>query len=145
MERTRKRRLTAWVVLPAACAVIIASVVIARRYHAPPVKPQPLAIPGDVGPRVRVEVLNTIPVDGLARDVTARLRRRGLDVVSFGSGGEPLSVTQILVRRGDSTAGVRVRRALGVGKVRLVPDLGLLLDVSVLVGADLAGALKLHP
>jgi hypothetical protein len=125
--------------------VIAASALIARRYHPAPVKPEPLNIPGDVGPRVTVEVINTIPVDGLARDVTARLRRVGLDVVSFGSGGEALSVTQILVRRGDSTAGLRVRRALGVGKVRIVPDAALLLDVSVLVGADLPGALKLHP
>lgn len=129
-----------------ALLVITGGVVLSLRRHPAPVKPEPLNIPGDSGPRITVEVLNTIGVDGLAGKVTAKLRHDGLDVVSFGSGGgDARTTTEILVRRGDSTKGVRVRNSLGVGRVRLVPDDKLLLDVSVLVGADALAALKIHP
>lgn len=132
--------------LPVAAIIIAAGAWATLRHRPAPATPPPLAIPGDVGPHVTVEVLNTIGVDGLAGSVTTRLRHAGLDVVSFGSGGgDARSVTEILVRRGDSTSGVRVRQALGVGRVRVVPDARLLLDVSVLLGADAATALKLHP
>lgn len=130
----------AWVVLPSALAVIAVGVTLAVRRHPTPVKPEPLNIPGEAGPRLTVEVLNTIGVDGLAGKVTAKLRHDGLDVVSFGSGGgDARTTTEILVRRGDSTLGARVRRSLGVGRVRVVPDSKLLLDVTVLVGADAIG------
>lgn len=102
-------------------------------------------IPGAEGPHLRVEVLNTTQVDGLARDVTERLRRHGIDVVNFGSASSPdTDSTRIVVRRGDSTAGVRVRDALGMGRVTEQPDPQLLLDVTVLVGAD-AAARDRHP
>ncbi|HEY2824855.1 MAG TPA: LytR C-terminal domain-containing protein [Gemmatimonadales bacterium] len=129
-----------------ALVVIAMGVVVSLRRPPPPVKPEPLNIPGDSGPTVTVEVLNTIGVDGLAGRVTAKLRRSGIDVVAFGSGGgDARTTTEILVRRGDSTAGLRVKRALGMGRVRVVPNAALLLDVSVLVGADAAQAFKLHP
>jgi LytR cell envelope-related transcriptional attenuator len=104
-----------------------------------------LVIPGaDV--HATVEVLNGTEIDGLAREVTRRLRRAGIDVVNFGSGTDTtLDSTTILVRRGDSTAALRVRRALGLGRVLVRPDPRLLLDVSVLVGQDLAAALGFHP
>lgn len=92
------------------------------------------------------EVLNGTPIDGLAREVTRRLRRAGIDVVDFGSGPDTtLDSTTILVRRGDAAVGLRVRRALGLGRVVVQPDPRLLLDVSVLAGRDLATALGLHP
>lgn len=104
-----------------------------------------LAIPG-TEVHVTAEVLNGTPVDGLAREVTRRLRRAGIDVVDFGSGQDTtLDSTTILVRRGDSTAALRVRRALGLGRVVVRPDPQLLLDVSVLAGRDLAAALGLNP
>lgn len=109
------------------------------------------AMPGDVAYPIpgedvpyTVEVLNATTLDGLARDVTARLRRRGLDVVSFGSASESgRDSTLVLVRRGDSAAGAAVRQALGFGRVLLDPDPPLLLDVTVLLGTD--AALDRHP
>lgn len=98
----------------------------------------PVAVPGERVPYV-VEVLNATGVDGLARAVTLRLRREGLDVVSYGTADSVgLDSTLLLVRRGDSAAGRAVRRALGAGRVILQPDPDLLLDVSVLLGRDAA-------
>jgi hypothetical protein len=102
-------------------------------------------IPGE-DVHVTVEVLNGTPIDGLAREVTSRLRQAGIDVVSYGSGADTtLDSTTIIVRRGDSTAALPVRRALGLGRVVVARDPRLLLDVSVLAGRDLATALGLHP
>jgi hypothetical protein len=108
--------------------------------------PRALAYPVP-GARVRytVEVLNATPVDGLARAVTLRLRRRGVDVVYFGTAeGGPRDSTRIVVRRGDSTAALAVRELLGLGRIVVEPDSGLLLDVTVLLGAD-ATALDRDP
>lgn len=95
-------------------------------------------IPGDAAPAVTVEVLNATSVDGLARDVARRLRRRGIDVVYFGSSPDrrDLDSTLILVRRGDSAAAVAVRNALGSGRITVELDPKRLLDVSVVVGRD---------
>jgi hypothetical protein len=104
-----------------------------------------LPIPGERD-RITVEVINTTDVDGLARDVTRRLRRAGIDVVYVGSGREQaVDSTLILVRRGDPAAGERVRSALDLGRVGISPDPRLLLDVSVLLGPDAASALRRHP
>ena len=96
-------------------------------------------VPGERFPST-VEVLNGTSVDGLAREVTQRLRRRGVDVVYFGSAaGEPVDSTLVIVRRGDSAAGVAVRSVLGLGRIVLEPDPRLLLDVTIVLGADAAG------
>ena len=95
-----------------------------------------LPIPGERMPYV-VEVLNGTDADGLARAVTRRLRHQGIDVVSFGSamaGGT--DSTLVLVRRGDTAAGLAVRKALGFGRVAFAPDSTLLLDVTVLLGRE---------
>lgn len=103
-------------------------------------------VPGENGERMIVEVLNGTDVDGLARRTTRRLRRHGFDVVYFGSAAaDTFSTTLVLARRGDTTAAVRVRRALGTGVVRLEPDPRLLLDVSVILGADASPLLDLYP
>ena len=102
-------------------------------------------IPGE-GERITVEVVNWTEVDGLAREVTRRLRRAGIDVVSYGAArGFSLDSTTIVVRRGDSTAAVRVRQALGLGRIAVDRDPRLLLDASVLLGPDLARTLGFHP
>lgn len=95
-----------------------------------------------------VEVLNASAKPGLARAGTRLLRRAGIDVVNFGNA--PASIgrldsTRILVRRGDLSAGERVRRAMKVGKVVFRPDSTKLLDVSVLLGADFTPRLEFHP
>jgi chemotaxis protein histidine kinase CheA len=84
-------------------------------------------------------VLNGTPVDGLAREITQRLRRRGVDVVFFGSApGEPVDSTQVIVRRGEREVGLAVQSVLGFGRVVVEPDPRLLLDVSIVLGADAA-------
>jgi hypothetical protein len=101
-------------------------------------------VPGERFPHT-VEVLNGTDVDGLAREVTQRLRRRGVDVVYFGSaGGAPHDSTLVIVRRGDRTAGAAVRSVLGLGRIVVEPDPRLLLDVTIVLGADAAGAHR-HP
>jgi len=102
-------------------------------------------IPGE-GNRVVVEVLNATTADGLAREVTRRLQRAGIDVVGYGSARDSsLDSTTIVVRRGDSTAARQVRQALGLGRIAVNHDPRLLLDASVLIGPDLARALGFHP
>lgn len=104
-----------------------------------------LPVPGD-GERIVVEVLNTTDTDGLAREITRYLRRAGIDVVSFGSNRDrPVDSTTILIRRGDSTAALRIRAALGLGRIRAEPDARLLLDASVLLGPDASRVIDLHP
>jgi hypothetical protein len=105
-------------------------------------------IPGDRGGRVVVEVLNASGRAGLARSGTRLLRRAGIDVVHFGNAPAAdglLDSTRILLRRGDAATAQRVREALGVGKVVVAPEPDLLLDVSVLLGADFSPRLELHP
>lgn len=84
----------------------------------------------------------------MARAATRALRQAGIDVVDFGNAPASvghLDTTRILVRRGEPSVGQRVERALGAGRVRLAIDSTLLLDVSVLLGADFSPPLELHP
>jgi hypothetical protein len=92
-----------------------------------------------------VEVLNGTGADGLARTVTVRLRRAGLDVVFYGTSDERADSTLILVRGADPDAGHAVRDALGVGRVVTRPDAHLLLDVTVVLGEDAAGLVDRGP
>lgn len=106
----------------------------------------PYPVPGEDGVNVLVEVLNGTDVDGLARRTTRHLRRRGVDVVYFGSAAEDTFTTTVILARGtDSTDAIRVRRALGLGVVRVEPNPSLLLDVSVILGFDAPAALDLDP
>ncbi|OGU02462.1 MAG: hypothetical protein A2W29_07560 [Gemmatimonadetes bacterium RBG_16_66_8] len=140
MERHRLRSLLIGAAILAAGA-IVAGVALNRGDE----RPVTLPIPG-VRDSVLVEVLNTTGVDGLAREATRRLRRAGIDVVSVGSQREDaVDSTVIMVRRGDASAGERVRAVLGFGRVQTAADPRLLLDVTVLLGPDAAGALSLHP
>jgi hypothetical protein len=110
-----------------------------------PAAPLPLPIPGERD-SASVEVLNATAVDGLAREVTRRLRRAGIDVVTLGSARDStLDSTTIVIRRGDSTVALRVRRALGLGRIVTEQNPRLLLDASVLIGRDLARAFDFHP
>lgn len=105
-------------------------------------------VPGERGRRVVVEVLNASGRTGLARSATRVLRRAGIDVVYFGNApgsAERRDSTRILLRRGEVSAARRVRDALGVGTIVEAPDAELLLDVSVLLGADFSPPGDLHP
>ncbi|HKE88745.1 MAG TPA: LytR C-terminal domain-containing protein [Gemmatimonadales bacterium] len=110
--------------------------------------PAAFAIPGDTGPALTVEVINTTGKTGLARSGTRLLRSAGLDVVNyFGSSGQALDSTRIVVRRGTVAAGERVRTVLQVGRVVVQLDSSRLVDVSVQLGADFAARapLDFHP
>lgn len=97
------------------------------------------------GTRVVVEVFNGSGRRGLARTATRELRKAGFDVIVFGNGGDSVLVTQVLARRGDSIAAVRVARALGAGQARVRTDTRLRVDVTVLLGADYRPPPALHP
>jgi LytR cell envelope-related transcriptional attenuator len=110
--------------------------------------PQAFAIPGDAGPALTVEVINTTGKPGLARSGTRLLRSAGIDVVNyFASNDNPLDSTRIVVRRGTAATGERVRTVLKVGRVVVQPDSSRLVDVSVQLGADFAARVPLdfHP
>ena len=108
--------------------------------------PEPdLPVPGE-DLTIEVEVLNGTLVDGLARTVTGQLRRAGVDVVYYGSAGvQDMDSTLILVRRGDSTVATPVFEVLGGGRIVVEPDSLLLLDITVLLGLDLASARGVSP
>ena len=135
LERIGRGRLVVLVIV----AVALAGAVFAtcwRLAHAPGREQAARAVPGE-SDRVQVEVLNATPVVGLARTATQRLRDAGLDVVAYGSEtGAPLDSTLILVRRGPDDSGTKVRRALGVGAVRVLADSTRLVDVTVRLGRD---------
>ena len=102
-------------------------------------------IPGEPH-RLMVEVLNGSGRVGLARTATRVLRRGGLDVVFFGNAeGKPGKVTQLLVRRGDSTAARRAARLLGVGVTQWAPDSTRRVDLTVILGADWRPPEDIHP
>jgi hypothetical protein len=105
---------------------------------------QQFGIPGE-RERIVIEVLNTTQVDGLARTMTRRIRRTGIDVVHYRSSGERLDSTLILVRRGDSSFVGRIRAAIGGGRVVMEPDARLLVDASVLLGLDVAPKSDIEP
>ena len=110
--------------------------------------PRAFAVPGDTGPALTVEVINTTGRSGLARSGTRLLRGAGIDVVNyFASSDKPLDSTRIVVRRGTAATGERVRAVLKVGRVVVQPDSTRLVDVSVLLGADFAARapLDFHP
>ncbi len=104
----------------------------------------PLPSPED---RVLVEVLNASGRQGLAREATRLLRRRGLDVIYFGNaeGLSGLESTRVLARRGDPARARRVAEALGTGRVAEQPDSLRRVDVTVLLGKDFRGEPDLHP
>ena len=88
-------------------------------------------------PRVEVEVLNGAGIPGLARDVTRRLRDAGFDVVHFGNaGGPPHQVSEVLDRTGKLKAARAIAGNLDIERVRVAPDTGRYVDVSVILGKD---------
>lgn len=106
------------------------------------------AIPGANGSRITVEVLNASGKPSLARAGTRVLRQAGIDVVFFGNAGAAVGMldsTRIVVRRPTPWVGERVRKALQTGRVVVELDSTRLLDASVLLGADFAPRLDLHP
>jgi len=94
--------------------------------------------------RVLVEVLNGTETSGLARVGARELRKAGFDVVYLATAPAAES-TLVLVRRGDMTAGERVRKALGLGALKAVRDSTRHVDVTVILGPDFRGPDEIHP
>jgi LytR cell envelope-related transcriptional attenuator len=91
------------------------------------------------GDLIQVEVRNGTLESGLAGRTTQYLRRRGFDVVANGNySSREVEESVVLDRVSNPEAARRVARALGLpeSRVRVDPDTSLMLDVSVVVGAD---------
>lgn len=133
MERRALKRWTA-----AAVMVLLASVPVFVIRHSW-LAGRPLGI-GDVraptGTRIRVEVINTTRVRGLARRATMHLRDRGFDVVETGTQSETLDSTLVLDRSGHPDWARLVARALDGARVEARPDSSRYLDVTVLLGTS---------
>ena len=89
--------------------------------------------------RVRVEVLNTTKVHGLAHRATRYLRDQGLDVVVEGTIKAPSDTTLVLDRTNHPEWAARVARTLSAAgapvRVESRPDSSRYVDVTVLLGA----------
>jgi hypothetical protein len=99
--------------------------------------PDGAAQDGPAHATVRVEVLNGAGVGGLARRATGQLRDHGFDVVFFGNARRfdyPRSF--VLDRTGEPAAARAVAVALAIDSVATDVDASLLLDVTVILGAD---------
>jgi hypothetical protein len=96
--------------------------------------------------RIRVEVLNSTRVRGLARNATALLRTRGFDVVLVGTSAAQRDSTLVLDRSNHPDWARRVAAALGGARVEARPDSAHYVDVSVLLGNTWRPpAQSLHP
>ena len=91
-----------------------------------------------------VEVLNGTDVSGLARVGARELRKAGFDVVYLATAAA-VDSTAVLVRRGEQEKGERVRKALGLGKVKVARDSTRHVDVTVILGPDFKGPPQIHP
>jgi hypothetical protein len=130
-----------WIVVVFA-VVVVAIAWLVRSHQAD--RPR-FPVPGERVP-AKVEVLNAVGIDGLARDASLRLRARGVDVVFFGNAAiDTLTETRVVARRGNTALAREVRDALGVGVVEDAEDPRLLLDVTVLLGRDALLALGRGP
>ena len=88
------------------------------------------------GIRVRVRVINTTPVAGLARRATLVLREFGYDVVEFETGKGTRIGTVIEIHTAHPEWATRLQRAMGVGAIESRPDTSRMVDLSVFVGTD---------
>ena len=86
------------------------------------------------GVRIRVQVLNTTGVHGLARRATRLLRDQGYDVVEMGNGSPALDTTVVLDRSGHPEWAASVAKVVKPAVSRTQRDSSRYLDVTVLLG-----------
>ena len=88
------------------------------------------------GIRIRVQVVNTTHITGLARRATRLLRDRGFDVVEMTTGG-PTRDTTLVLDRSDHpdwvTLAAKILGSRARSEVR--PDSSRYLDITVLLGS----------
>ena len=88
------------------------------------------------GVRVRVQVVNTTRIPGLARRATRVLRDQGFDVVEVGGAGPALDSTLVLDRSFHPEWAATVAKILGPAThSESRPDSSRYLDVTVLLGS----------
>ena len=90
---------------------------------------------------IQVEVRNAAGADGIARQTTAFLRRRGFDVVEVGNATDAREQSVVVVRAGTEAYAQRVAAALALPADRVEnsgPVADYDPDVSVYLGADYA-------
>jgi len=87
---------------------------------------------------IRVEVLNASGKKDLAMQVTKYLRRKGFDVIDFGTYAGAGKRTKIVNCSGNVDAARAVRSALGLTALEIYskPEAGNVAEVSVVLGAD---------
>ncbi len=88
------------------------------------------------GTRIRVQVLNSTNVRGLARRATLLLRDRGFDVVEVGTISGKHDSTLVLDLSGHPEWAERVARVMGQARVESRPDSSRYLDISVVLGTS---------
>ncbi|MBC8086873.1 MAG: LytR C-terminal domain-containing protein [Phycisphaerae bacterium] len=90
------------------------------------------------GVRIRVRVVNSTGINGLAKRATSILRDHGFDVVEYGSESRkaPRASTVVQTRAGQANWGDRIVRVLGKGALEQAADTSHLVDVTVLLGLD---------
>lgn len=88
------------------------------------------------GTRIRVRVLNTTSIRGLARSATFTLRELGYDVVDFDSERGNRETTLILAHTARTDWAKRLQRAVGTTAMESRADTSRYLDFTVLIGRD---------
>jgi hypothetical protein len=121
-----------------AVAALVGSMVVGLRGTPPTESISTYSSPTIAGrdDRIRVEVLNGAGINGLARQVTERLRDEGFDVVYYGNASAPQDSTTILDRLGKVEEVRSVGTALGVDRIVTAIDTTLYLEATVILGRD---------
>lgn len=90
------------------------------------------------GVRVRVRVVNSTDVNGLAKRATSILRDHGFDVVEYEGDRRktPRAMTVVQTQTDHADWGDRVIRVLGKGTLEQLADTSHYVDVTVLLGLD---------
>lgn len=91
--------------------------------------------PGTVQ-RGRVDVRNASNVPGVAREVMARLRDAGFDVVNFGNADHVPDSSSVIDHVGGAAVAKAVAAELGIEKITTRIDSTLFLDATVILGVD---------
>lgn len=131
---------TLFVALGLVGAFIVSAVADALDDGSPDGAPQALqvAAPAPLNPAdVRIEVLNGAGKMGLARKATHVLRSDGFDVVFFGNAARFDHARSVAIdRMGQPELARAVAASLGVDSVTTAVDSTLMLEVTVVLGAD---------
>ena len=91
---------------------------------------------------VRLEVLNASGKVDLAAQVTKFLRKKGFDVINFGTYGRKAARTKIINCSGDIKAARSLRAALDLGGLEIYskPDKMAIAQVRIILGEDFDGS-----